>query len=235
MMRIMTFNTQHCQNFKTKEIDFDVMANAILTCGADVVGLNEMRGQGTDPEYTAQTERLAALTGMRYYQFAKAFDVPGKGPYGNGLLSKYAIVRAETIAIPMPAREDRIKGKYYEPRCIIKAELENGVTVLISHFGLNPDEQALAVEAAMEHIKDEKCILMGDFNVKPDNPVLLPIRERMVDAACLLDAEVCSFPSDLPHQKIDYIFLSKDMRLVNAAIPPIVASDHRPHLAEVEL
>ena len=234
-MKIMSFNTQHCQNFKTKEIDFDVMAKTILDCGADLVGLNEMRGQGTDLEYTAQTERLAALTGMQYYHFSMAFDVPGRGPYGNGLLSKYAIVRVETIAIPMPAREDRIKGKYYEPRCILKAELENGVTVLISHFGLNPDEQALAVEAALAQIKDEKCILMGDFNVKPNNPVLLPIRERMVDAACLLDAEVCSFPSDLPHQKIDYIFLSKDMRLVNAAIPPIVSSDHRPHLAEVEI
>lgn len=232
-MKIMTFNTQHCQNYVTREIDFEVMANAILTCGADVVGLNEMRGQGTDPEYTAQTERLAALTGMRYYQFAKAFDVPNKGPYGNALLSGSAIVKAETIAIPMPL--ERVKGKYYEPRCILKAELENGLTVLITHFGLNPEEAVLAVETVMKHIKDEKCVLMGDFNVLPNDPVLAPIRERMVDAADLLSADVCSFPSNAPNRKLDYLFLSPDIRLISADIPPIVASDHRPHLAEVEL
>ena len=117
----MSFNTQHCLNYLTKRIDFAVMAEAILTCDADVVGLNEMRGLGTDIEYTAQVEKLAELTDMPYYYFAKAIDVKGKGPYGNGILSKKPILRAETVMIPDPIRE---KGGRYETRCVLKAELE---------------------------------------------------------------------------------------------------------------
>ena len=63
-MKFMSFNTQHCLNYIERQIDFEVMAKAIRDTGADIVGLNEMRGAGTDPEYTAQTEKLAELTGL---------------------------------------------------------------------------------------------------------------------------------------------------------------------------
>jgi endonuclease/exonuclease/phosphatase (EEP) superfamily protein YafD len=36
-----------------------------------------------------------------------------------------------------------------------------------------------------------------------------------------------------PHRKIDYIFVSHDIEIISADIPAIVASDHRPHIAEV--
>ena len=67
-MKFMTFNTQHCLNYITRTIDFDVMAEAILACGADVVGLNEMRGLGTDAEYTAQVEKLASSDQSGWYK-----------------------------------------------------------------------------------------------------------------------------------------------------------------------
>ena len=79
-MKIMSFNTQHCLNYMTDKIDFEAMAEAILRCDADIVGLNEMRGKGRDAEYTAQVERLAALTGMKHFYFAPAITFPGKGP-----------------------------------------------------------------------------------------------------------------------------------------------------------
>ena len=54
-MKIMSFNTQHCLNFIGQEIDFQVMADAIKSLNPDIVGLNEMRGKGTDPQYDNQT------------------------------------------------------------------------------------------------------------------------------------------------------------------------------------
>ena len=101
-MKIMTFNTQHCLNYLEQRIDFDVMANAILTCDPDIVGLNEMRGKGDDPEYTEQVKILAEKTGMPYYYFAPAISFEGGGPYGNGFLSKIPILSAETVIIPDP-------------------------------------------------------------------------------------------------------------------------------------
>ena len=60
-----------------------------------------------------------------------------------------------------------------------------------------------------------------------------PIRSRMKDTACLFTQPLFSFPSDKPDRKIDYIFVSPDAQVLAAEIPPIVASDHRPHTAEI--
>ena len=230
-MKIMSFNTQHCKNYIEGNIDFEIMAKAIVDCGADIVGLNEMRGEGPHPDFTAQTERLAELTGMHCY-FAPALHLK-KGLYGNAILSKYPIERVENIPIPDP--DVKKYNGYYETRCVLKATLEGGVTVLVTHFGLNPDEQENAVRTVLAHTVQEKCILMGDFNVRPSDPVLLPIRERMQDTASAFEKELFSYPSDAPTKKIDYIFVSKDVTVMAADIPAIVASDHRPHTAEVEL
>lgn len=230
-MKIMTFNTQHCLNYITREIDFEVMAKAIREVDADIVGLNEMRGKSDDPEFAEQVETLAALTGMPYFYFAPA--IYKRGPYGNGFLSKIPIVKAENIPIPDP--NPRRFETRYETRCVLRAELEGGVTVLVSHFGLNADEQENAVETVLKHMSDCRCILMGDFNLRPDDVILNPIRERMQDAATLFDTEKLSFPSNEPTCKIDYIFVSPDVKILSADIPPIVASDHRPHTATVEM
>jgi endonuclease/exonuclease/phosphatase family metal-dependent hydrolase len=232
-MKIMTFNTQHCLNYLEQKIDFAVMAKAILDCGADIVGLNEMRDQGTHRDYTPQVDTLSELTGLPHFFFAKAIELTGKGPYGNGLLSRYPIVEAESIPIPDP--EPRNYDGYYETRCVLKAKLAGGITVLACHFGLNPDEQENAVATICQHLVDEKCILMGDFNVLPEDPVLDPIRERMKDTADLFGKTLFSFPSDAPDRKIDYIFVSKDVEVLTADIPTIVASDHRPHTAEIAI
>jgi endonuclease/exonuclease/phosphatase family metal-dependent hydrolase len=170
---------------------------------------------------------------MNYY-FAKAIDVPNGGPYGNALLSKYKIVSAETIPVPDPAPEGRVKGGYYETRCLLKAKLENGFTVLVIHFGLNPDEQRNAADTVLQNIEDERCILMGDFNVTPEKELLDPIRERMTDTADYFEKDLKSFPSDDPKWKIDYMFISRDLAVKEADIPAITVSDHCPYTLEIK-
>lgn len=234
-MKIMSFNTQHCMDYITREIDFDLFANVILSSGADIVGLNEMRGKGEQPDYTAQVDILSEKTGF-YGYFAKAIDVGGANPYGNGILSRYPILKAETIPVPDP-EEPMPDGKWYETRCLLKAVIDapdGPVTVCVIHFGLNPDEQENAVKTVLSAVEEERCVLMGDFNVLPDDPVLIPIRERMFDTAECFAEPKFSFPSDKPDRKIDYLFVSKDMKTLAADIPAIVASDHRPYTAEVK-
>ena len=229
-MRVMTFNVQHCLNYIENKIDFDIMAKAIIECGADVVGLNEMRDLGSDEEYQAQAEILAKLCGMEHYYFAKAYEFPG-GPYGNAILSRIPIIKAETIAIPDP--DPHGYDGYYEPRCILKAELEGGITVMVLHVGLNPDEKENAIATVVKSLADERCILMGDFNMTPDDKTFTPIYQRMKNAAEGFCEDKLSFPSIDPHCKIDYIFVSQDVLVENADVPDIVASDHRPHIATV--
>ncbi|MBO5110423.1 MAG: endonuclease/exonuclease/phosphatase family protein [Clostridia bacterium] len=227
-MKIMTFNTQHCWNYLEKRLDPERMAQVIWDCGADIVALNEMRDAGP---YGAQTAELAAKTGLSHHYFAKAIE-DGEGPYGNGLISRYPIVCAATIPVPDPEPR-RFPNGYYETRCLLKARLANGLTVLVIHFGLNPDEHEQAVATVLAHLPEERCILMGDFNVLPDDPVLAPIRAKMRDTADCFAKPLLSFPSDQPEMKIDYIFVTPDLEVQSADIPAIVASDHRPHVAEI--
>jgi endonuclease/exonuclease/phosphatase family metal-dependent hydrolase len=107
--------------------------------------------------------------------------------------------------------------------------------VLVSHFGLNPDEQENAVQTVIENLPEEKCVLLGDFNMRPEKEILNPIRARMYDTAELFGEPKFSFPSDHPDRKIDYIFTSRDLPVLSADIPAIVSSDHRPHIATVEI
>lgn len=232
-IKIMTFNTENCTNYLERKIDFEIMAKTIKDCGADIIGLNEMRDESTFPEYDNQTEILSKLTGLENYYFAKAVDLGDDRPFGNGLLSKYQIKSVENINIPDP--NPKMYDGYYQTRCILKAKLENGLTVMVTHFGLNADEQKNAVDTVMAHLENEKCILMGDLNVNPDNEVLKPIKEKMVDAADSIKEPLLSWPSDNPRRKIDYIFVTPDIEIIEADIPAIVASDHRPHTATVLL
>ena len=91
------------------------------------------------------------------------------------------------------------------------------------------------MKTVLENAEDEKCVLMGDFNMTPDDATRAPIFKIMKDTAALIDGEGLSFPSDKPDRKIDYVFVSKDVRVISADVPPVIASDHRPHLAEIEL
>lgn len=231
-MKIVSFNIQHAFHYVEKKINFEALAKAIVDLGADVVGLNEVRGAGIDPDYTAQTETLARLAGFPHFFFAKAIDTRG-GPYGNAILSKLPILAAEAIPIPDPS--PRAYTGYYETRCVLKATLAGGLTVLVTHFGLNPDEQENAVRTALSQLSGEKDILMGDFNLTPESPLLAPIRAKMRDTAECFAGERFSFPSDAPTRKIDYIFASPDLSVTAADIPPVVVSDHRPHIAEISL
>lgn len=233
-IKIMSYNTQHCLNFLTQQIDFDLIADTIKNCGAEIIGLQEIRGEGTREDYVDQIKILSEKTGL-YYYFAEAIKVEGSNPYGNAILSKYPIKNVENIAIPDPEVKKYKDG--YEARCILKAEIDvaGGLNVLVSHFGLNKDEQKNAVATVSENLQDEKCVLMGDFNMKPKNRILKPIKEKLYDTAEKFERKKLSYPSDKPKVKIDYIFVSEDLRVTSADIPEIISSDHRPHTATLEI
>ena len=226
---VMSFNIQHCRNFMTREIDYDSFVEEIRKRNADIIGLNEVRGKGDDPRYEDQARILAEKLGY-YCYFARAIFVKGNNPYGNAILSKYPILSAETIMIPDP--DPHGYDGYYESRCILKASIDvcGGLNVLVSHFGLNPDEQENAVKSVLENMEQEKSILMGDFNMAPDQPMIKRVREGLYDTADLFDENLLSWPSDQPQIRIDYMFAPRDIRVKAADIPADIVSDHRPYV-----
>lgn len=228
-MKIMTFNILHCMNYLTKKISFEDFSREILSTNADFVGLNEVRGKGFLKDYSDQAKKLGKLTGMNYY-FGKAINVAGVAPYGNAFLSKYPIISAETIKIPDPS--PKTGTEMYESRCIIKTVIDAGekYTVLITHMGLNTDERENAVKTLLSVAPTEKCIIMGDFNCTPDAEELKPVFEKYVCS----DTKEYTFPSDKPRIKIDYIFTSPDIEVINKGSSANIVSDHLPRWIEIK-
>ena len=228
-MKIMTFNILHCMDYLSKKIDFKKFAEEITCSGADIVGLNEVRGQGLLKGYSAQAKKLGKLTGMNHY-FGKAINVAGVAPYGNGLLCKYPVVSCETVKIPDP--KVRTGDSMYESRAIIRAVIDAGekYTVLITHMGLNLDERENAVKTLLGIAPREKCIIMGDFNCTPDSEELKPLFEKYNCS----DTEAFTFPSDNPKIKIDYIFTSRDIEVINKGTSANIVSDHFAQWIEIK-
>ena len=83
---------------------------------------------------------------------------------------------------------------------------------------------------------ERRTILAGDMNARPDAEPIRILRERWTNA--MDDAASPTVPVVNPTSRIDYIFYrsAADFRLRDArVIPELMASDHRPVFAELEL
>ena len=234
--KIMSFNIQSCRDYVTREFTAHTAAKAINELNPDIVGLNEVRGipfhETTDPSWFDQVNELAKLTNMPYCYFGPAIKLTG--PYGNAILSKYPLKNIKTIAIPDPLVKD--EDAFYESRCIISCEIEN-FHLLVTHVGLAKSEQRNAINLLKELIIsiNKPIILTGDFNMTPDNQLINEIKSLLIDTSIKFKTPLLSFPTITPKIKIDYIFISEEIELLEADIPQIVASDHFPYIAKIKI
>lgn len=227
-IKLLSFNIQHCRNFITKKIDIDSVVNLIKKTNADIVGLNEVYGKYDNNE--AQYIQIANKLGF-YYYFGQTITWRGI-PYGNALLSKFKLKNPETIMIPDPMVKD---NNSFETRAIIKSEFEDlDLTALVTHFGLNSSEQENALKTTLDTLSNikNKYVFMGDLNMEPTNEKIKTIKNILIDTVPFNGP---TFPSDFPTRKIDYIFISKDITLIDAKIIKKIVSDHLAHYAEIKL
>ncbi len=240
-LKVMTYNIQSCLGFYSRKIETaPQLAAYIKEVDPDVVVINEIHALGPSDRYPDQPKEIADLLGWNY-RFAKAIDIENVGPYGNAILSRYPIENFSVTPIPLrPVAPGETAEGYREARCILRAEIvKDGCpfTVFGSHFGLTDPEKQDAVAKVSELLDRETLphVLMGDFNMQPDDEKLAPIFARMQDTAVAFDAPKLSFDSANPTIKIDYIFASNDVKILSADIPAVVISDHRPYVAELEI
>ena len=236
MFKVMTFNIQHALDYQKQAIDFDLFINAIKKYNADVCGLNEVRGEGPEEDYTDQTSTIADGLGFNSY-FGEAIKVKGTSPYGNAIVSRYPFKSAETIKIPDPKTK---RGKHsFESRCVIKAVADidgKEICFLVCHMGLNLSEQKNAVETICDLLNeiDIPVILMGDFNTTPHNKILKPIRKVMKDTDEFNPVKNHgTYPSDKPEKKIDYIFY-RGLKCLKTETINEIFSDHLPIISYFE-
>ena len=236
-MKVMTFNIQHCLEYRKNKMNIPLFADKIKAYGADVCGLNEVRGKGSLFGYTDQTNALGDRLRFNRY-FAQAIKVKGKGPYGNALLSRFPLKETSTTIIPDP--DDKNDGGWFETRCVLKAVISTDigdVCILVCHMGLEESERVNAVKTICEIADSTELptVLMGDFNTSPEADVLKPIYERFNDTDEIAINKGCfTYSSVNPEAKIDYIFY-RGLKCGSVKTIEEVVSDHYPIIAEFSL
>ena len=238
-------------------VDLSQCAGVIRELAPDICGINEInrylpgfpesRGFGFCP--ADQTGYLAEASGLGGGYFGKAIHFACRGDYGNSVLSRYPIMEADVIPIPDPEIYD--ENHYYETRGItrVKLDVAGCLTVLQVHVGLAVAESQNAVVTLCRVIDETEgpLILMGDFNMRPDNFLLNRIRQRLTEVVPQGEGYVHSFPSwprdaqipasmrDYPRCKIDYIFVSQHFTATECRVHQNRASDHLPMIAKLRL
>ena len=252
-LKLMTYNVASFRNYETVDEKGmalsskpERVADVIRDVSPDICGLNEIShfDRNEIPSDT-QTEYLKANTGLEHGFFGYATHLTYANEYynknyGNAVISKYPVLNSEIVPIPDPVIKD--ENAYYETRSITKVKLDiaGGITVLQTHMGLAIAESK---NATLEILKildktEGPVILMGDFNIRPSNPLIDILRERLFDTALINDEYFHTFPSyklDYRPAKLDYIFVSKHFKTLSVDVINTSVSDHMPVVVEVEI
>ena len=236
-LTIGTYNIQSCKDYITKIFDPNACAKVINSFKPDILGLNEVRGKGTDEFFFDQVNTLSNLTNIKYNYFGKAIDIANKGPYGNGILSKYELFDTKKIMIPDPKIKD--EDAYYETRCLIKTKVKVNneiINIIVIHVGLAKSEQNNAMEVLLKEVNhiEGKLIVMGDFNMEPNNPHIINLQRILDDSVNCFNNTFNTFPSINPVKKIDYIF-TRNIKVLKANVVEMVGSDHYPISCVIEI
>lgn len=240
-LRIMTYNILHGMDYalrlaeRREVIDLAKTAGTIRHIGADICGLNEVRGAGLTAGYTAQADAIGGYLGY-HHVFGRSIYVGGTEPYGNGLVSRYPITTSEVIPIPDPIVDGKVPAGV-ESRSVLRCTFDfagdKHLTVLATHFGLSLPERENAAALCRKLLETEKnpTVLLGDFNSAPDEGILWRLRR---DYRSVGDFQKYTFPTDNPYTRIDYIFLNDQVALRRHGIGPESASDHLPVWADIQ-
>jgi endonuclease/exonuclease/phosphatase family metal-dependent hydrolase len=240
MPRIVTYNVHRCVG-TDRRLDVGRVADVLAALEPDVVALQELdvgrlRTGGVD-----QAHEIALRLGMACH-FHAALRVEEER-YGDAILTGFPERLIQVGALP---GYDRIRA--LEPRGALWVEVTiNGVPVQIinTHLGLVPREQQIQAHwlAGPAWLQDPHCtgpvILLGDFNATAASVVYRTLRKRLAPASGLALKTSPTFPSRFPLLRIDHLFVSPHIRVLDVQAPfsPLTraASDHLPLLMDFEV
>lgn len=182
----------------------EAIAEVIKKVDPDLVGLQEVETISTDFNFDV-LDRLSELTGMKYYYFAKALDLP-KGEYGNLILSKYPLTDVKTHRLDLAPGG---VNSNLRSLGVVKTEVQGKTfyfaTTHLDHTSDN-SHRLLQVDQIHDFTKNltNPIILSGDFNAKPTDAPMLNIK-KWFTLGCLNNH--CGFTSNAPkpNTTIDYL------------------------------
>lgn len=226
-MRIMSYNTRGSLGMDNVRSTRRIV-DTVRMVSPDVICFQEIHKKLIWSRREDQPLELGSYLSRRFiFQRNVRF---GMGAYGIGIAARGQVVSITEHTLP--------GGR--EQRGVLEVALKDvgglrNVTVFCTHFGLGEQERVGQAEALAGYVGAVKwpVIVCGDFNEGPEGEAikLLLIRTRLVDADAGENRP--TFQADNPTVRIDYCFVSQDLKVENVEVPHSLASDHLPLVVDV--
>ncbi|OQC00883.1 MAG: Endonuclease/Exonuclease/phosphatase family protein [Firmicutes bacterium ADurb.Bin099] len=231
----MTYNICSGMSYgENRKRDLAQSAEVIKEYAPDILALNEVHYNIRFSGFVKQAEEINKLLNYEYMYYGKAGAIK-EGFQGNALFSRYPVKTVHTVLVDQPAVLD--EDVYYEQRSFIDSVIDIGkdLHVIVTHFGLAEGERKNALDLLIPIFRQHRksLVFMGDLNLEPHEEQLKSISGILKDTAAISNKKYFTFPSDIPDRKIDYIFVSHDIKVNDIVVPLTTASDHLPYIADV--
>jgi endonuclease/exonuclease/phosphatase family metal-dependent hydrolase len=203
--------------------DLEALAGTIEAAGADVVALQEVsRGWVIN----GSTEMLTWMA--RRLRMSFVWGPAADAVWGNAILSRRRIARSAYDELP--------RGGAPMRRGVLWAEIDLGrgerLLVIATHFHQVEAEGEIRVPQAAAVLRvwnrRDRTVVMGDLNATPDAPEIALLKDAGLRDAFALAGQGSglTYSSATPERRIDYIWVSPDLRARDFRVLPGQASDH---------
>ena len=223
--RVLAYNIKHGRG-NDGAVDLERTARVIRRLNPDVVALQEIDNKATRSGNIDEAKRLGELTGLTHHAFGRFMDFQG-GEYGMAIISRFPLSDVTDLRLPDGA----------EPRTSLVATVGAPQPFRLAsvHFYATEQQRLAQAKTLLEFLdqrQDIPQIIAGDFNSKPDSPVLKLFTDWTIPDK---SEDHFTFSSDKPRVEIDFILHRPDAAFLVDEIDVIdepVASDHRPVTAD---
>jgi endonuclease/exonuclease/phosphatase family metal-dependent hydrolase len=237
-MRLVSWNI-HGGFGRDGKRDLRRVADVLLALEADVAALQEVGDpqnraaarraarEGHPPDAGDDAAELARMLGWGV-AFGPNLVVDGR-PYGNAILSRFPITRAQNYDLS-------VRG--HEPRGCLRADLalpDASLHLFNLHLGLSGGERRrqasllLSADLLRDAALTSPLVVCGDFNVWMPGPVPRLLRSQLQEGA--RDSGP-TWPSALPLFRLDRAYVDAGVRVERCGVvrdgPARTASDHLP-------
>lgn len=238
----MTYNAHSCIGRDGKALPSRI-ANVIACARPDIIALQELDVGLTRTGLTDQAQVIAEQLKMNFH-FHPSLQME-KGLFGNAILSRYPMHLIRAAGLPTYPHH-----RQFEKRGALWVEIlisDYPIQVINTHLALHRRERLLQADLLLgpEWLKHPNChspvLLCGDFNALPWSRVVRRFGESLIDIQDRAANRPLrgTWPSRFPVLRLDYIFVSPDVRVRNMQVlnTPLtrIASDHLPFMASLEV
>jgi endonuclease/exonuclease/phosphatase family metal-dependent hydrolase len=228
-VKMMTYNLHN--GFNTGgDLDMEALALVIEKNNPDIIALQEISRGWLISGRTDMLEWLSQRLDMPY------ISGPTEGQlWGSAILSRYPVM--ESINYELPPRDIFLRRGYL----VTKIDVGNGeyLTVIVTHLHHISEDSEIRrqqVPVILETWDNTAMtIITGDLNAEPDSPEIQLFRDAgFIDVMSgSVPPEGYTYHSADLYQRIDYIWITPDLKSENAVVFQSTASDHLPVIVEI--